>query len=214
VPIRGKPGPFLAVLCQPGRVDHDRAEGSPDDRADAGPATTAPPRRAKTWLFVVAALVIGAGAGVGATLLLTGDDEDEQPAASQPRAPGAGSDPLAPGAGADELIAQACLDRGGRLTVQVAYSDPDPDATMQRAADALRDDDRIASITTETRQEAYVRFTEIFADQPELLEIARPEALSASVLLVPADGLSVEELTDDLRDELTGVDEFTEGCEE
>ena len=105
---------------------------------------------------------------------------------------------------------RACLDAGGEFWVRVYFDSEESDGHMRRAADALRDDDRITQLETETQSEAYERFKEIFKDQPELLEQARPEALPASIQVEPAKGVSNAELAGELDDELTGVDEIQE----
>lgn len=107
-------------------------------------------------------------------------------------------------------VDQACLDAGGGPQVLVYFVSADSDGHMRRAADALRDDDRIARLDTVTQAEAYERFKEMFKDQPELVEQVRPESLPASIEVSPAEDVSYSELAGDLEDELTGVDEVQE----
>lgn len=96
----------------------------------------------------------------------------------------------------------------------IAYFDgDDPDPAMRQAADALGEDDRIAWVKTETQQEAYQRFKEIFAEQPELLELARPEVLPASVTLLPAEGVYPGDLADAITDEFSEIESLSAGCE-
>jgi cell division transport system permease protein len=45
---------------------------------------------------------------------------------------------------------------------------------------ALKNDPAVEEVTYENRDQAYKRFKEIFASQPELVKLARPEALPAS----------------------------------
>lgn len=45
----------------------------------------------------------------------------------------------------------------------------------------------VESVTYESRDDAYARFQEVFANQPELVELARPEALPASFRVKLAD---------------------------
>lgn len=163
------------------------------------------------WLIAVCALVLGAGAATAAFLLLGGDEDIPAkpwvpPAAESPV--GGGNEYLDEGA-----IQKYCLDRGGKQTVIAYFDGRDPDAAMNKAADALRDDERVASVKTETQQQAYVRFKEIFKEQPELVKLARPEALPASVTLLPADDVYVGDLADAVTAEFSEVDSFSAGCE-
>lgn len=84
------------------------------------------------------------------------------------------------------------------------------DEEMTAAAEKLREDPRVMLVQTETKAEAYKRFKEIFADQPELVELARPEALPASVRVRPADGIDVRRLTDWLREDFASSAEETQ----
>ena len=65
----------------------------------------------------------------------------------------------------------------------------------------------------ETQQEAYERFKQTFAQQPELVELARPEAMPASLTLLPAEGLYPGDLADALTDELPEIDSVGANCE-
>lgn len=59
----------------------------------------------------------------------------------------------------------------------------DPTCTQQPCADLRRELESAASVESvvlETREQAYARFKQIFETQPELVELARPEALPAS----------------------------------
>lgn len=156
----------------------------------------------RTIGLLAGAAVILVAVGVVIGVLLNGDD----PAAGQEATRTSPPPSLTP-------LEQACLDAGERLTVQVYFVASGSDDHMRRAAEALRDDDRIAELTTETQAEAYARFKVIFKDQPDLVELARPESLPASVVAVPADDVSRAELAAALEDELTGVDEVkSDGC--
>jgi cell division protein FtsX len=86
------------------------------------------------------------------------------------------------------------------------------DEEMTAAAAELREDPRVASVRTETKAEAYERFKEIFADQPELVEMARPETMPASVKAGPARDVDSERLADQLLAELRGDDAQVVPC--
>lgn len=62
------------------------------------------------------------------------------------------------------------------------------DDEMARIAGVVHLDPRARKVYTETRTEAYQRFQQIFADQPDLIAGARPEALPASVTITATDG--------------------------
>lgn len=64
----------------------------------------------------------------------------------------------------------------------------DTDAEAAAFVSEFRPDPRVGALTTETKAQAYERFKEMFASQPEVVEMARPEALPASVWLAVAPG--------------------------
>lgn len=200
----GHPG-----LCQLVRMDEHRDDSAEVSPVQASRGAIGAERRMR-WLISVCALVLGAGAAT-AVFLLLGDDE--KPAA-KPWVPPAAESPVGGNEYLDEpSIQKYCLDRGGKQTVIVYFDGDDPDAAMNQAADTLRDDDRVASVKTETRQQAYQRFTEVFADQPELVELARPEALPASVTLLPAADVHPGDLADAVTAEFPELDSLGAGCE-
>lgn len=161
------------------------------------------------WLIVAAVLVIGAGAGT-VFLVTRGDDEV---AAVRPWVPPEIESPLSSNDYGEAEIKKHCLDPGGKQTVIVYFDGDDPDPVMRAAAQALEGDDRIASVRMETRQEAYERFKVLFADHPELVRLARPQSLPASVTLLPADGVYPGDLADAVTDELPEIDSLDAGCE-
>lgn len=193
-------------MCQ-----HVRMDRQTDEAAETPRAATRTERRVR-WLSAAGALVLGAGAATAVFLLRANDDGGAAakpwvpPAAESPRS---GSSPRLD----EATIKRYCLDRGGKQTVIAHFDGGDADAVMSQAADALREDDRIASVETETRQEAYERFKELFANQPELVEIARPEALPASVTLLPADDVHPGDLADAVTAAYPAIDSVSAGCE-
>ncbi|HEU5472424.1 MAG TPA: hypothetical protein VFV67_17360 [Actinophytocola sp.] len=76
------------------------------------------------------------------------------------------------------------------------------DAAMRVAAERLDGDPRIAMLWTETQQQAYERFKEVFESQPNLAGLAGPDSLPATVRAVPAPGLTGEGLAGLLKGEL------------
>lgn len=83
------------------------------------------------------------------------------------------------------------------------------DAAMTVAVDELRNHPQVASVKGETQAEAYERFMEIFADQPEMADMASPESMPASAEVGPVGGVDAESLADKLRDEFPESDEVT-----
>jgi hypothetical protein len=73
------------------------------------------------------------------------------------------------------------------------------DADMQRIAQTLGGDPRAAGVFTRTKEESYTEYQRVFADQPSLLNIARPEALPAEIDVLPAAHLDAARFADQLR---------------
>jgi hypothetical protein len=161
---------------------------------------------------VAAVLVLGAGA----TTVFLVTREDDAPAA-RPWVPPKVESSYGVDNGLPELTPEtvqlSCLDPGGKQTVVTYFDGPDPDAVMRQAAEELDGDERIAAVETQTQQQAYEHFKQIFARQPELVELARPEGMSASLTLLPADGLYPGDLADALTEELPEIDSFGADCE-
>ncbi|OLF09334.1 hypothetical protein BLA60_19345 [Actinophytocola xinjiangensis] len=144
-------------------------------------------------LLVVGALLVGAGALV-ATLRITGG-QDPPPAEARTTPTTSAT------VGEDDVI---CLIIGGEFQVRIYFADDDADATMSRAAERLRADPRVQEVATETRAQAYERFTELFSEQdPELVALTGPEDMSATVDVAPVEGVTTAELAQALETELT-----------
>lgn len=138
-----------------------------DERAPAVPDSG---RGRGRWLLlmVVAALVVVSAAIAVTVILLTGRSETPAlPPAVQAPAPA------------------TCA---GYLVV---YVGTDEEATSTVAA--LHDDPQVVTTFVETREQAYARFKEVFKDRPDLLDQVRPESLPASVSLVPAGSIDLEQ---------------------
>jgi hypothetical protein len=80
------------------------------------------------------------------------------------------------------------------------------DEEMTEAADELQNDPRVRSVKRMTKAENYEQFKEIFADQPELVELARPEAMPASAEVRPVRAVEAEDLADRFRQEFSQSD--------
>jgi cell division protein FtsX len=76
------------------------------------------------------------------------------------------------------------------------------DADMEKVAAQLAGDSRFASMTTETRAQAYARAKEVFKDRPDLLKVLDPDSLSPAIHGQPAPNLTAAKLADQLRPEL------------
>lgn len=118
--------------------------------------------RSRFLFLSLAVVVIFVVAGATAVLMWRGDEPAEGPRAASPVVPLAGHD--------------VCADR---IVINVST-----DAEMRRIAKVVRDDQRARKVYTETKHQAFQRFQQVFKDRPEMLEIARPEALPASVTVV------------------------------
>ena len=70
----------------------------------------------------------------------------------------------------------------------------------------------VDAIKTETRDQAYPQFLEIFKDQPDLIDLARPEALPSSVQVKPDDGVSTAQLAAHLRAVFPAAEVRPIGC--
>ncbi|HEX3588149.1 MAG TPA: permease-like cell division protein FtsX [Pseudonocardiaceae bacterium] len=87
------------------------------------------------------------------------------------------------------------------------------DAQMTQIAHAVVQDQGIKAVYTETQQQAFRKYQQEFADRPDLLAIARPEALPAAAVVVPVDGVDVHQLATGYRRRFTGaksVEPFTQ----
>jgi hypothetical protein len=119
--------------------------------------------------MVVAAVVVAVGLGVGAgAVIWAGQVERVYP-------PGVHA--LTP----EEY--DKCMRR-----MTVAFGSADPDSEMRAAAVDIRDLEWVESVREETQQQAYEHFKELFKEQPELVRLARPEAMPASVYLMVRKG--------------------------
>lgn len=85
----------------------------------------------------------------------------------------------------------------------------DTDAEMRQIAEKLGGDGRIATLNTETKQQAYERFKVIFKDRPDLVRLARPEAMPASVRVTAADRIRPSELARQLEGEFPYADKVS-----
>jgi FtsX extracellular domain len=144
------------------------------------PAPVPAPNR--TRLFIVAGVVVLVLAGVVVWSVTwgSGGQATAQPVAVIPM----------PGH-------QVCADQV-RLSVNT-------DAQMTQIADEVRNDPRVKVVYTETQQQAFERYKQEFADQPNLLALGRPGVLPASVLVVPVGGIDVHQLADTFRQKFADV---------
>lgn len=69
---------------------------------------------------------------------------------------------------------------------------PATDAQIDLVRAALAVDEAVAEVRHETQQQAYERFSELFADQPELVESVPPDALPASLRVTLVDDADID----------------------
>ncbi|HYQ61882.1 permease-like cell division protein FtsX [Actinophytocola sp.] len=174
---------WSGTSAEPGSLSPGGMPGA----GDARPAMSARIRPRPPWWLVAVLVVVGVGVGVGAgALIWAGQVKNVYP----------------PGFHA---LSPAEYDRCVRGVI-ISFGGPDPDSAMREAAAQLRDDERFDSVREETRQQAYKRFKETFADQPDLVDNARPEALPASVKLMVRKGSMAKDLKGALQDEFSDAE--------
>lgn len=168
----GSPGVRMATQAETAAVAGQGSSGMGDVGTRLGavgvgvPAvrsglSTAAGRRVSWWV-VAAAFVVAVGVGVGAgALVWAGQVEHVYPP---------GYHALTPEQ-YDKCVRE--------MTIYFDGQDPDPQ--MRAAAAELRDDERFEGVREETRQQAFERFKEIYKNQPDLVKLARPQAMPASV---------------------------------
>lgn len=71
---------------------------------------------------------------------------------------------------------------------------PATDEQIRQIRAALALDEAVAEVRFETQQQAYERFSEMFADQPELVESVTPDTLPASLRITLVDGAPIDEI--------------------
>jgi cell division transport system permease protein len=83
----------------------------------------------------------------------------------------------------------------GNVEVTVFLSDPVKEGTREELISRLQPLDAVASIEYESKEEAYQRFVELFANQPSVIENTDPEAIPASLRVKLADTSKYEQIT-------------------
>ncbi len=71
---------------------------------------------------------------------------------------------------------------------------PATEEQIRQLRSALVLDEAVAEVRFETQQQAYERFSELFADQPELVEAVTPDTLPASLRITLVDGTPIDEI--------------------
>ncbi|OXM74396.1 MULTISPECIES: permease-like cell division protein FtsX [Amycolatopsis] len=149
------------------------------------PGATRRTRGIPWWVFVLS-LVLAAGAGVGIGALLWAGDSP-----------------------ADRMAKEAHDRCVHEITVNFTGRNPDP--AMTAAADRLRGDARFASVRTRTQQETWAEFQRTFADRPDLLDKARPEALPASLILMTRADTTAEQVAPAVRQQFPDAEVLATG---
>ena len=85
------------------------------------------------------------------------------------------------------------------------------DAAMTAAASALRNDHRATSVVETTREEAFRRAKEQFADQPELVASLQPDDMSPFVEVTAANSVDARQLAAELQAKLPDVEDARVG---
>ncbi|MBK1783627.1 permease-like cell division protein FtsX [Prauserella cavernicola] len=143
------------------------------------------------WLMVALTVVaLGAGFGVGALVWAGGPDEGDDPGQARKSPYEAGIQVLTPEQ-YDSCVRQ----------VSLYFEDDDADGTMREVARQLSDDDRFESVRERTQAETFEDFREVYADQPEMLNIVSPEDMGATVLAMAREGTTATQLEEPLGQE-------------
>jgi FtsX extracellular domain len=172
-----------------------------------GPEISTPPPRAGSrrrlliWVSAIIALLLAFGAGVLTAMLLT--DPERVIITGQPPFAGSTPKPNKQTITDADIVIDLFSENGqislcevlpGRLTTSVQFSGDDPNALMNEAERVARTDSTIEVVGTETRQQAFERFQEVFADRPELLRQVRAEALPATLTLAVRDDIPISDV--------------------
>ncbi|MBP2319700.1 hypothetical protein JOF56_000085 [Kibdelosporangium banguiense] len=80
------------------------------------------------------------------------------------------------------------------------------DEAMTRAASRVEGDGRFYNTVQETKAQGYERFKKIFKDQPELVALAKPETLPASIMFSVDGSLSRSAVLSELRSTYASAD--------
>ena len=83
----------------------------------------------------------------------------------------------------------------GNVEVTVYLTDPVKPGTVERLTGILEPLPAVASVEYETKEEAYQRFRELFANQPSVIENTDPDAIPASLRVKLADTSQYEQVT-------------------
>lgn len=143
----------------------------------------------RLWGGIAAVVAVLAAVAVVVFVSTSGSEGDDEARGGSPK-------PEVPAPGWEDC------DRGHSHVI--VYFETDEEMT---AADrTLRADQQIAATAPSTKAENFERFKELFADQPELVKIARVEAIPASVAVLPAQDVDLDGLADRLRAKYPGED--------
>ncbi|WIX78236.1 permease-like cell division protein FtsX [Amycolatopsis carbonis] len=123
----------------------------------------------RIWRWLAPVLVVALGAGVGLAVVVGAAVRPDPLPVDRTPVPLAGHRPCA--------------------AVEVWFDD---DQAMRFAADQVRNDPKARRVYTETKAAAWVRFKEIFKDEPDLLATTDPSAIPGSVTVVPFPGTDLK----------------------
>jgi hypothetical protein len=139
----------------------------------------------RLWLRLAPFLVLALAAGAGAAFLVAGAVRTPPP----PALP-VDTNPV-PLAGH-----QVCA------AVQLFF---DSDDAMTHVSKTFSGDPKARRVFVETKVEAYTRFKQIFKDDPELLQTVKPEAIPASLTLLPVPGVELNAYAAELKQRYPGA---------
>ncbi len=91
-----------------------------------------------------------------------------------------------------DVVIHLCGDAPVDTGAGRACDAPVTDAQLGRLRAALALDEAVAGVRHETQQQAYERFSELFADQPDLVGSVTPDALPASLRITLVDDADID----------------------
>ncbi|WP_328608016.1 permease-like cell division protein FtsX [Amycolatopsis sp. NBC_00345] len=141
----------------------------------------------RLWLRLAPFLVLALAAGAGAAFLVAGAVRTPPP--TLPTLP-VDTNPVP--------LAGHTVCAGVELSF-------DTDQAMTQASKTFSGDPKARRVFVETKAEAYALFKEIFKDNPELLRSVGPDALPASVILLPVPGVELKAYAAELKQRYPGT---------
>lgn len=98
-----------------------------------------------------------------------------------------------------DVVIYLCSDRPIDSGAGQRCEAPATEEQISQLRAALTLDESVAEVRLETQQQAYERFSELFADQPELVESVTPDTLPGSLRITLVDGAPIDDIVNHYR---------------